>query len=116
MGDVQDVLRKLAIRDDAYFDFLLARDADDPTASGLEPKVHLLVGIAALVAIDAPTAVYLRSVDLAREYGASDDEIVGTLIASLPAAGVARVVSAAPKLGLALGYDVLASLEDWSSH
>jgi hypothetical protein len=29
--------------------------------------------------------------------------------------GVARVVSAAPKLGLALGYDVAAALEDASS-
>jgi 4-carboxymuconolactone decarboxylase len=43
--------------------------------------------------------------------GASYDEIVGTLIAVMPIVGVARVVSAAPKLGLALGYDVSAALE-----
>ena len=32
----------------------------------------------------------------------------------LPALGVARVVSAAPKLGLALGYDVSSALENAS--
>ena len=51
------------------------------------------------------------TVDVARRHGASDDEIVGCLIAVLPAVGVANVVSAAPKLALALGYDVTAALE-----
>jgi 4-carboxymuconolactone decarboxylase len=41
----------------------------------------------------------------------SHDEIVGTLIAVLPIVGVPRVVSAAPNLGLALGYDVANALE-----
>ena len=43
--------------------------------------------------------------------GASEDEIVGTLIAVLPIVGVARVVAAAPNLALALGYDVSEALE-----
>ena len=43
--------------------------------------------------------------------GASIDEIVGTLIAVAPTVGLARVVSAAPELALALGYDVDAALE-----
>ena len=37
------------------------------------------------------------------------------LVIGLPMVGAARVVSAAPKLGLALGYDVAAALEDASS-
>jgi hypothetical protein len=41
----------------------------------------------------------------------SYDEIVGTLIAVIPIVGVARVVSAAPNLALALGYDVAEALE-----
>jgi hypothetical protein len=41
----------------------------------------------------------------------SRDEIVGTLIAVLPIVGAARVVSAAPSLGLAIGYDVGEALE-----
>ena len=39
------------------------------------------------------------------------DEIVGTLIAVAPVIGLARVVSDAPELALALGYDVEAALE-----
>ena len=41
----------------------------------------------------------------------SIDEIVGTLIAVAPTIGLRRVVSAAPELALALGYDVDAALE-----
>jgi hypothetical protein len=37
--------------------------------------------------------------------------MVGTLIALMPIVGVARVVSAAPNLALALGYDVAEALE-----
>jgi len=43
--------------------------------------------------------------------GASHEEIVGTLIAVLPTVGVGRVVTAAPNLGLAMGYDVTDALE-----
>ena len=39
------------------------------------------------------------------------EELVGTLIVVMPIVGVARVVSAAPNLGLALGYDVSDALE-----
>jgi hypothetical protein len=39
------------------------------------------------------------------------DDLVGTLIAVMPSTGADRVVSAAPKLALALGYDIDAALE-----
>ena len=48
----------------------------------------------------------MSAVEAGLEAGASYDEIVGTLIAVIPIVGVARVVSAAPNLALALGYDV----------
>jgi hypothetical protein len=41
--------------------------------------------------------------------------VVACLLAALRVLGAARVVSAAPKLGLALGYDVGAALEDASA-
>jgi alkylhydroperoxidase/carboxymuconolactone decarboxylase family protein YurZ len=50
-------------------------------------------------------------VERALAAGASEDEIVGLLIAVAPAVGLGRVVSAAPELGLALGYDVDSALE-----
>ena len=53
------------------------------------------------------------SVESALTYGATSEEIVGTLIAVLPAIGSGCVVSAAPKLSLALGYDVSDGLEEF---
>jgi alkylhydroperoxidase/carboxymuconolactone decarboxylase family protein YurZ len=53
----------------------------------------------------------MNSVEAAFRAGASYDEIVGVLVAVLPIVGIARAVSAAPNLGLALGYDVSEALE-----
>src|SRR5205085_5519685 len=80
--------------------------------SHLDKKTHALVRLGALVAIDATPPSYMWTVEAARRAGATDDEIVGCLVAALPVVGVANVVSAAPKLALALGYDVTAALED----
>jgi alkylhydroperoxidase/carboxymuconolactone decarboxylase family protein YurZ len=43
--------------------------------------------------------------------GATRDEIVASLEAVTPVTGAARVVQCAPKVGLALGYDVESALE-----
>jgi alkylhydroperoxidase/carboxymuconolactone decarboxylase family protein YurZ len=108
----QTTLTKLAIADDAYFERLLARESANVSESHLDAKTHALVRLGALVAMDATSPGYMWTVEAARRCGASDDEIVGCLIAALPAVGVASIVSAAPKLALALGYDVTAALED----
>jgi len=105
------ILCRLAIREDAYVDFLLTNHNATLSASSLDGKAHSLVRLGALVAIDAAPASYLEAIDRARLYGVSDDEIVGALLAVLPSVGVTRVVAATPKLGLALGYDVSAALE-----
>ena len=54
---------------------------------------------------------YMSAIDAAEQAGVTREEIVGTLVAVLPVVGVARVVSAAPNLGLAIGYDVAEALE-----
>ena len=77
----------------------------------LDQKTHALVRLGASLAIDAAPSSYQSNVELALAAGASIDEIVGTLIAVAPTVGLARVVSAAPELALALGYDVEAALE-----
>ena len=112
MDDYTDTLRKLSIRDDAYVESLLSDDQSNVEASGFDRKTHALVQLGALVAIDPAPPSYMRLIDVALECNASRDEIVGTLIAAMPAVGAARVVSAAPKLALALGYDVAAALEE----
>jgi len=78
----------------------------------LDGKTDALVRLAALIAVDAASPSYLRPIEEALHEGATKDEIVGCLAAVLPAVGAARVVKAAPKLGLALGFDVHAALED----
>jgi len=105
-------LTKLAIADDSYVQMVLTRESSNVAESQLDGKTHALVRLGALVAIGATSPGYMWSVESARRHGATDDEIVGCLIAALPAVGVANVVAAAPKLALALGYDVTAALED----
>jgi len=112
--DPGHVLRKLAIGDEALLHRALADETGD-LARSVDPKTLALVRVAALIAVDACEASYLPAVDAARAAGATDEEVVACLFAALRVLGVARVVSAAPKLGLALGYDVAAALEDASS-
>ena len=111
MEDYQRTLRKLAVRDEQYIEALLQNDRANPTLSGIDERAHALIRIGALIALDASTPAYMDSVNKALRAGASREEIVGTLITVLPTVGVARVVTAAPKLGLAIGYDVAAALE-----
>ena len=65
----------------------------------------------ALIAVDAAPPSYMSAAQAALEAGVTYEELVGTLIVVMPVVGVARVVSAAPNLGLALGYDVGEALE-----
>ena len=67
--------------------------------------------IAALVAVDAAPPSYMSVADEALEAGVTYEELVGSLIVVMPVVGVPRVVSAAPSLGLAIGYDVGDALE-----
>jgi len=112
MEDFDLTLRRLTLRDDALAERVLGSEDENVTASRLDPKTHALVRLGALVVLDAAPQSYARSAEAALLAGASREEIVGTLIATMPVVGSARIVSAAPKLGLALGYDVDAALED----
>ena len=104
-------LCKIAIADDKYVEEVLSNDRANLTASTLDAKAHALVRLGALIAIDAEAPAYMWTLQAARRAGASDDELVGCLLAALPTVGVARIVSAAPKLGLAMGFDVASALE-----
>ena len=109
------MLRRLAIGDDAYIEAALASEPVNVSRSRLDRKTHALVRLGALIAADAASPSYLDAVESARESDTTDEELVGCLIAVLPALGAARVISAAPKLGLALGYDVAGALEESGS-
>jgi alkylhydroperoxidase/carboxymuconolactone decarboxylase family protein YurZ len=110
--DHVEILRKLSICDCGLVDSLVADPQARLAVSSLDPRTFALAQLAALVAVDAAPPSYLDAIGAAREAGAGDDEIVGALVAAIPAVGQSRVVSAAPKLALALGYDVGLALEE----
>jgi 4-carboxymuconolactone decarboxylase len=107
----ETILRRLAIGDDGFVDSALSDDEANLLESALDPKTHALVRLGALVSVQAAPASYVWTIEAALEAGATRREIVGTLVAVMPAIGSAPVVAAAPKVGLALGYDVAAALE-----
>jgi 4-carboxymuconolactone decarboxylase len=99
---VERTLRRLALSDERY---LRAALADPDVSSVLDAKTQSLIRLGALLAIGAATVSLRWTAELAAAAGASDEEIVGVLLAIAPAVGHARVVGVAPHLGLALGYD-----------
>jgi alkylhydroperoxidase/carboxymuconolactone decarboxylase family protein YurZ len=116
MPDHEAVLRKLSLNDQAIVESAISIEPDETGGSNLDPKTHALVRLGALVALDAALASYQWNVGMALAAGASVEEIVGVLIAVAPAVGVARIVSAAPELALAIGYDIegaLAGTKKW---
>jgi alkylhydroperoxidase/carboxymuconolactone decarboxylase family protein YurZ len=72
----------------------------------LDAKSLALVRLAALIAVGGAVASYGAHADAAVSAGATATEIVDTLIGVVPVVGMPRVVAAAPKLALALGFDV----------
>jgi alkylhydroperoxidase/carboxymuconolactone decarboxylase family protein YurZ len=86
-------------------------DGLPPVPSGLDARADALVRLAALVAMGAPSAAYHGIVDAARAGGATDEEIIGTMIAVASTVGLSRVVPATTGLALGLGYDIDAALE-----
>jgi len=110
MDDYKQRLRRLAVHDEALFGVLLG-DENTRGASALDAKTAALARLAANIALDAAPSSIQHAVALALAAGVTSGEIVATLGAVTPVTGAAQVVSSAPKVALALGYDVEAALE-----
>jgi 4-carboxymuconolactone decarboxylase len=106
VDDVERLLRRLALNDEESVDLVLGRGLEPSGRTALRPKVEVLVRLGALLALGAATTTLRATVDRAIEAGATEAEIVGVLVSAAPAMGLARVVLAAPRLALAIGYDV----------
>lgn len=78
---------------------------------GSDRKTRALVQLGALLAVDGPTIAIMRTASDAMTAGVREDEIVGALASLVPVLGTSRVAAVAPKLGMALGYDVDAAFE-----
>lgn len=109
--ELEERLRRLGIQDEDAIESLFATRLDNIEASGLDPKTHALVRLGALLALGAAPVSFQCNVEAALAAGATDDEIVGALIAVAPVIGFARVVSATPQVALPMGYDIEAALE-----
>lgn len=110
MMSSEEAFRRLAIGDRV----LLAEVADpggDIGISRLDERTEALIRVAALVPIDAPQSSYHTAVGAAIRVGVTLDDLLAALVAVAGSVGSPRVVSAAPRIALAAGYDVDAALE-----
>ncbi len=110
MLSAEEAFRRLAIGDTA----LLAAVADpdrDPGVQRLDERTESLLRVAALVPIDAPQSSYQAAVEAAMRAGVTLDDLLAALVAVAASVGSPRVVSAAPRIALAAGYDIDAALE-----
>jgi hypothetical protein len=103
------LLREMALGDAQVMTRLLADK--DVSVRALNQLQSSLVRIGALVALEAGIPAYQREVNVALAAGGTPDQIIGVLLRIASIVGSTHTMSAAPKLALALGYDVDDALE-----
>ena len=72
--------------------------------SNLPAREHMIARLAALVAVDAPTASYVMNASTAAETGITVEDVQSLLVAVAPLVGTARIVTAAERITEALGF------------
>ena len=108
----QETLRRLAMIDEGFVEDEAGLGLGQVALWTLDTKTVALLRVGASVAIGSSAVCLEWSAGRALAAGASEDEIADVLLAVAPVAGLGRVVSAAPELATALGYDVSAALEE----
>lgn len=106
----EDRLRRLAIHGIDPPGEPRAGQEADPIS--LDPKTLALARLAALIATGGAVSSYSELADAAVSSNATPDECVDVLVDIVEIVGVPRIVEAAPKLALALGYDIESALQD----
>jgi 4-carboxymuconolactone decarboxylase len=111
--DYTELLRSLAVNDARFAD--CGSGGAGVGSSELDPKTLALVRLAALVAVGGAVPSFGAQADAAVSVGATAAEIVDVLLGVVPIVGLPRVVAAAPKLAMALGYDTDDDMEPHST-
>ena len=106
--DHTERLRLLSLNDSRFAD---APAAEIVESAALDARTLALVQLAALIAVGGEGPSYGAQADAAVDAGATAAEIVDVLVGVIPVVGLPHAVSAAPKLALALGYDLDEALE-----
>ncbi len=101
-----DLLRRLAINDERALDSVMRIAGDEGPDTVLSPATRTLVRLAAVVALHpAPESVHW-AVAVAQAAGATDEDVVETLVGVAPVIGLARVHWVAPELAAALDCEL----------
>jgi 4-carboxymuconolactone decarboxylase len=108
----QETLRRLAMIDEGFVEDEAGIGLGLVKTSALDPRTVALLQVAVSVAIGSPAVGLEWSASRALATGATEEEIADVLLAIAPVTGLGRVVSAAPDVAIALGYDVAAALEE----
>lgn len=120
LPEAEQLLRKLAEGDENSLQSVLAVSPSAQWPPEVLPQRSLsavtsaLVHVAALLAAGGSTTSLRWAVEIALQAGADRDEIVEVLATLAATLGSARVVAAAPRLALAIGYDI--EVEGWDGY
>ena len=116
----EQLLRGLAAGDENLLRSVLAvsplrtRPARTARSASLPPATRALVVLAALLAANGSTTSLRWAVELGDQAGVEDEEVIAVLATVAAVVGSARVVAAAPRLALAIGYDI--EIEGWDGY
>jgi hypothetical protein len=111
MATVEDGFRRLTIGDPGLIAGMAGVDGPAAGVQRLDARTEALLRIGALIALDAPLSSYRSAVEAAQRTGTVLEDLLAVLAALAGTVGSARVISAAPRIALAAGYDVEADLE-----
>lgn len=102
----------MAIGEAPVLETVLEMTASSLDRTELDAPTLLMVRLAALAAVDAPTASYLMHVGPAADSGLTLDQVQDVLVGVAPVIGSARTVSAAARIVEALGFAIALVEED----
>lgn len=98
--------------DNPVLDTVLEMTAASVDRVDFSDEALMLVRLAALVAVDAPTASYLVNLGAGAQTALTLEDARSVLIAVAPIVGAPRVVSAAGRITEALGLALAIALDD----
>jgi alkylhydroperoxidase/carboxymuconolactone decarboxylase family protein YurZ len=102
----EELLRRLSINDESTVEAVMRLPLEDSRDSSLDARTRALVRVASLVALQSSEATLGWAVTSAFAGGATDDDIVGVLLAVAPVVGLPRLNRAAVAVATALGCDL----------
>jgi alkylhydroperoxidase/carboxymuconolactone decarboxylase family protein YurZ len=105
-ADTHQTLSGIAVGNTDILDEAVGLRELNRERSGLDERTFALVKIAALIALDAPRASYVWHVGNALAANVTPDDILGVLRAVAPQVGGPKLISAAPRIMLALGLEL----------